>query len=267
MSTQGSSFIWYELMTDDANAAARFYGAVVGWKIADRPDPQSGGMDYRHIGRNDGGGAGGVLQLTRDMLAQGARPAWVTYLYVPDVDTAVAAIAADGGRALMPKFTLPVGQIAMVADPMGAPFYVMTPVPPPDKPDAVSDVFSMDQPQRVRWNELASPDPARAQAFYGKHFGFRFDESMPMGPELGDYQFIDDRGLRVGGMMKLPQHFGPGGWTFYFGVPSAAAARRAIVQGGGKVEMDLHQVPGGDWVVVATDPQGARFGVVGPKGE
>jgi predicted enzyme related to lactoylglutathione lyase len=31
--------------------------------------------------------------------------------------------------------------------------------------------------------------------------------------------------------------------------------------------MDLHQVPGGDWVVIATDPQGARFGIVGPKGE
>jgi predicted enzyme related to lactoylglutathione lyase len=27
-----------------------------------------------------------------------------------------------------------------------------------------------------------------------------------------------------------------------------------------------HQVPGGDWVVIAADPQGATFGVVGPQG-
>jgi len=27
-----------------------------------------------------------------------------------------------------------------------------------------------------------------------------------------------------------------------------------------------HQVPGGDWVVSAVDPQGAAFGVVGPQG-
>ena len=116
MSTLGASFILYELMTPDANAAASFYGTVVGWKIADRPDPAAGGKDYRHIGRDDGGGAGGVLQLTPDMLSQGARPAWVGYLYVPDVERAVQAITADGGRALMATLTLPVGRIAMVTE-------------------------------------------------------------------------------------------------------------------------------------------------------
>jgi predicted enzyme related to lactoylglutathione lyase len=219
------------------------------------------------IGRTDGGSAGGMLQLTQDMLANAARPAWVAYLHVPDVDQTLQAITADGGRALMPKTTLPVGEIAMVCDPMGAPFYVMTPVPPPGMPDAVSDVFSVNQPQHVRWNELRSPDVARAQAFYARHFGFRYDESMPMGPEFGDYHFIDHGSLRVGGLMKLPQGAGAGGWTFYFGVPSASAAQRAILANGGTVEMDMHQVPGGDWVVIATDPQGARFGVVGPKGD
>jgi uncharacterized protein len=261
------SFIWYELMSTDANAAARFYGAVVGWRMADRPDAQAAGMDYRTITRDDGGSAGGVLQLTPDMQAHGARPAWVAYLYVPDLDRALQAITAYGGSVLMPKMTLPVGQIAMLTDPMGAPFYVMTPVPPPDKPNAQSDVFSVDQPQHVRWNELYSPDLARAMAFYGKHFGFQFNESMPMGPELGNYQFIDHGGLRVGAMMKQPDAAAPGGWNFYVGVRSASAAKRAIEAGGGKVLMDLHQVPGGDWVLVATDPQGARFGVVGPKGE
>lgn len=36
MNSPSGSFIWYELMTTDANAAAAFYGNVVGWKIADR---------------------------------------------------------------------------------------------------------------------------------------------------------------------------------------------------------------------------------------
>ena len=172
MASSAGSFIWYELMTSDANAAARFYGAVVGWQIADQADPQAGGMDYRLIARDDGGSAGGVLQLAPDMLANGAHPAWVAYLHVTDVDLAVQAITADGGQALMPKMTLPVGEIAMVTDPMGAPFYVMTPVPPPGKPDAVSDLFSVDGPQHIRWNELCSPDVARARAFYARHFGF-----------------------------------------------------------------------------------------------
>lgn len=267
MSNPQGSFIWYELMTTDANAAAKFYGDVVGWRIADRADPNApGGRDYRMIGRSDGGSAGGAMQLTPEMTAGGARPAWVGYLYVPDVDAALQAIVRDGGRAVMPKLTIPVGDIAMVTDPMGSPFYVMRPLPPPGKPDAVSDVFHETAPQHVRWNELQSPDLARAKEFYGKHFGFRFGDSMPMGP-LGDYCFVDHDAGRLGAMMQSPPTHPTPGWQFFFGVPSAAAAQRAIVAGGGTVVRELHQVPGDDWVVRALDPQGAPFGVVGPKGE
>jgi predicted enzyme related to lactoylglutathione lyase len=264
MTTTGN-FIWYELMTRDANAAAKFYGAVVGWKVADRADPQAGNQDYRMIGRSDGGYAGGVLTLSPDMLQHGARPTWLGYLHVGNIDTAVAAIEADGGRILMPKKTLPVGTIAMVADPMGTPFYVMDPIPPAGKPDAKSDVFDVAAAQRVRWNELASPDLARAKAFYGKHFGFEFNEVMPMGP-LGDYCFIDHDGMRIGAIMQKAAHNPNAAWLFYFGVPSITTAATAIEECGGKVLHGPHEVPGGNWIAVATDPQGAPFGVVGPKG-
>ncbi|MBL8335292.1 MAG: VOC family protein [Rhodoferax sp.] len=261
------SFIWYELMTSDADAAARFYAAVLGWRITATPPELSGGQDYRMLERDDGGHAGGLMQLTPDMQAQGARPAWVHYLQVADVDAATQAIAADGGQVLMPKMTLPVGDMAMVADPMGAAFYVMRPVPPPGQPDAASDVFAVAQPQRVRWNELRSADVLRASAFYGRHFGFRCEDTMPMGPALGDYRFIDHGGLRVGGMMqRAAADAGTVGWMFYFGVTSITAARRAIEAGGGRVDAGPQQVPGGDWTMAATDPQGARFGVVGALG-
>lgn len=260
------AFIWYELMTTDANAAAKFYGSAVGWKIADRPNPQPGGQDYRMIGRSDGGQAGGVLQLTPDMLQHGARPTWLGYLHVNNVDTAVAAIESDGGRTLMPKMTLPVGTIAMVSDPMGTPFYVMNPIPPLDKPDAKSDVFDIAAAQHVRWNELASPDLARAKTFYAKHFGFQFNEVMLMG-EMGDYCFIDHNGVRLGAIMQKPPQSPIAAWLFYFGVPSVAAAKNAIEAGGGKVILGPMEVPGGDWIVVASDPQGVSFGVVGKKGE
>ena len=264
--TKAGRFIWYELMTTDATAAGKFYGAVVGWKIADRADPQAGGMDYRMIGRSDGGSAGGVLQLSRDMVDHGARPAWIGYLHVTDVDATVAEIERDGGRQLMPAMDLPVGRIAMTADPMGAPFYVMTPVPPAGKPEAQSDVFDPDAAERVRWNELSTTDLARAKAFYAKHFGFEFDEAMSMGP-MGDYCFVDHDGVRLGGMMHKPPESPLATWLFYFGVPSVEAAKRAIETGGGKVVMGPHQVPGGGFIVVAIDPQGAPFAVVGPRGE
>ena len=76
MTTTGN-FIWYELMTGDTRAAGKFYGAVVGWTVADRADPQAGTQDYHMIVRSDGGFAGGVLNLSPDMQKQGAHPAWL----------------------------------------------------------------------------------------------------------------------------------------------------------------------------------------------
>lgn len=260
-----ASFIWYELMTTDADAAAKFYGGVIGWKFAARVGtPAPGARDYRSIGRDDGGMAGGVLQLTPEMCAGGARPAWVGYLHVPDVDAAAKAIERDGGTVLMPKLSLPVGEMAMVTDPAGAPFYVMKPIPPAHLPNAISDVFHPEASQRVRWNELSTPDIERAKAFYSRHFGFTITESMSMGP-MGDYWFIDEGGQRLGGMMQTPPPAPGGGWLYYIGVDSVLAAHRAIVAGGGTVLREPHEVPGGGWITVAADPQGAVFGVTGPR--
>lgn len=259
------SFIWYELMTPDPDVAAKFYGAVVGWTIAPQGGLLPDGKEYLMIMRSDGRAAGGLLPLSADMQQQGARPCWLAYIEVEDVGAVTRAIEADGGSTWM-RMDLPVGQIAMVGDPLGAPFYVMKPVPPPDQPDAKSDVFDPQAPQRVRWNELASPDLQRAKQFYARHFGYRFDEVMPMGA-LGDYCFMDHDGVRVGAIMQQPQGAPPTGWVPYFGVQSAAAARRAIGAQGGRILQDLHEVPGGDWVAVATDPAGAVFGITGPKGE
>ncbi len=266
MANPAGSFIWYELMTPDPDGVAPFYAAVVGWRIAAGDPGQAGGMDYRMVMRSDGGSAGGVLRLTAEMQQHGARPTWLPYLYTPNVDDTCSAIVSDGGKVLVPAFDLPVGRIAMVADPQGVPLYVMTPVPPPGKPDAGSDVFDPHASQRVNWNELASPDLEASKAFYTRHFGFEFNESMDMGP-MGPYCFIDHYGQRVGAMMRRQGDEQPTAWLFYFGVPSVAAAARAVTDHGGKVLMGPHQVPTGEWIILATDPAGAGFGLVGSLGE
>ncbi|GGB87610.1 glyoxalase [Novosphingobium endophyticum] len=260
-----ANFIWYELMTTDPDAAAEFYGSVVGWNIAAQPSPEAGGMDYRMIERSDGGMAGGVFRLTEEMASGGARPCWMPYLYTPDVDAEIAAIEKEGGKALMPATDLPVGRIAMVADPQGVPIYIMTPVPPEGKQDAPSDVFSETEAERVRWNELTSPDQDASMAFYARHFGFEFNEKMPMG-EMGDYCFIHHRGTRLGAVSPQTNAQQPAMWLFFFGVPSILEAKARIEADGGRVMMGPMEVPGGDWIVIAGDPQGAPFGLVGPKG-
>lgn len=94
-------FIWYELMTPDADAASAFYRAVIGWTVEGGGEA-AGPVDYRHILRADGGSAGGMLALSADMASHGAKPAWLPYLHVTDLDAALAAVTAEGGKVLMP---------------------------------------------------------------------------------------------------------------------------------------------------------------------
>ena len=261
-----NSFIWYELMTPDADGAAAFYGAVVGWKITGDGPAAPGGIDYRHIIRSDGGSNGGVLKLNDDMIKGGARPAWFGYLHVEDVDKAVAAIQADGGQVIMPKMLIEVGSFALVTDPQGVPIYVMTPVPPPGKPDAVSDVYDRRAEQHVSWNELYTPDVDGAKAFYAKHFGFTFNDKMPMGP-MGDYWFITHGTMQdaIGAMMQQPPHVPAPGWNYYIRVSDIDVAKTAVEANGGKVLNGPMEVPGGDWIINGMDPQGAAFALVGAK--
>jgi len=54
-------------------------------------------------------------------------------------------------------------------------------------------------------------------------------------------------------------------WLFYIGVDDIDRARAAIEAGGGKVIQGPDPIPGGEFSVTAIDPQGAAFGVVGPR--
>jgi predicted enzyme related to lactoylglutathione lyase len=254
--------VWYELMTPDAEASKRFYDAVVGWKVSE-PAPEFQG--YRMIGRSDGGSAGGVLPLTAEMQQHGARPTWLVYVGVDDVDAAATAIEHAGGKVLMPAFNSPnVGRIAMVADPQGAPFYVMKPTPPADRPNAQSDVFSVDQPQHVRWNELSTTDQDAAIAFYTGQFGWGQEGDMDMG-EMGKYRFIQNRGTTIGAVMKKPPQIPVSSWTFYIGVDDIDRSAEAVKSGGGRVVNGPMEIPGGEYSLNAIDPQGASFGLVGPR--
>ena len=256
-------FIWYELMTADPEGSKAFYDAVVGWDIGEGAAEYQG---YRMINVPGGGFAGGVLPLTAEMQQHGARPAWLGYISVADVDQAVNSIEGAGGKGLMPAMDIPnVGRIAMVTDPQGAPFYVMKPTPPAGQENAESDVFSPTKQGRCGWNELSTTDAGGALDFYTSQFGWEKGDVMPMG-EAGDYQFINQNGQMIGaifpataGAFKDEQPH----WRYYFRVPSTSAAKTAAEQAGGTIKVGPMEVPGGDHIIIGTDPQGAEFALVG----
>ena len=140
----------------------------------------------------------------------------------------------------------------------------MDPIPPEGKPDAVSDVFSVDQSQHVRWNELWSADPAKSIDFYKRRFGWSQEGDMDMG-EMGKYQFVQHNGVGIGAVMPTMPDMPQSMWNFYIGVDDIDRATDAVRSGGGQVVNGPQEIPGGEFAVNAVDPQGALFGLVGPR--
>lgn len=265
MANQHGDFIWYELMTKDADGAREFYSAVVGWNIEAH---SSAPMDYRMICAADGPVAG-LMPLTADMQAGGSHSTWMGYIMVEDVDRMAADVKASGGGILMEPWDIPdVGRAAFVTDPQGAPFYIMKPTPPADNPDGESTSFAATEPMvgHCAWNELSSTDPESAKAFYGKLFGWVKDGEMDMGP-LGKYEFWKDAHNRFGlgaVMPKMPEMPIPM-WTYYFRVPDIDVAVATTRAKGGQILQEPIEIPGGDFSMVGMDPQGTPFALVGAR--
>ena len=264
MANPPGSFIWYELLTTDIAAAADFYEAVVGIRIAREATP--GPMDYRMIGTPGGLHVGGAMQLSAEMLAGGGLPGWYGYVSVADVDAAVDQAQAAGAAALMPPRDIPgAGRIAMIADPQGAPLYLMTPRPPADVPDLESRCYDPELAGHVAWNELHATDQAKALDFYSSQLGWEKSDALDMGP-MGIYQMFKAGGTdrAIGGMMTSPDMPHPM-WLYYLNVPDIDAALAAAQAHGGTLLFGPGEIPGGQYIVQATDPQGAMFAMVGPR--
>lgn len=248
---KAGDFIWYELLTTDADAAQAFYGQILPWTFADSGQAD---MDYRII-RAPEHDVAGLMGITAEMAEHGARPAWIPYLAVDDVDAAAEAVSQKGGVVQMPAMDVPmVGRMAMVADPAGAPLYLMTP-----ESRELSLAFAADRPRdgHAAWNELHTPDQAGAWTFYGDLFGWVQDGDMDMGP-MGRYQFI-----RHGGLIGAVMADDAPGWTTYFRVPDIDVAMAAVKAAGGQVIQGPDEVPGGEFSMYCLDPQGGAFGLIG----
>ncbi|MGE0487107.1 MAG: VOC family protein [Gammaproteobacteria bacterium] len=260
MPNRHGDYIWYELLTTDANAAETFYGNVIGWTASDSGQV---GVDYRLLATADGH-AGGMMQLTPDMTAGGARPAWFGYIAVNDVDDSVASITAAGGSVYMPAMDIPgVGRIALLADPQGAPFYVMR-----GASEAESRAFAYDGPRtgHCAWNELATADRPAAMAFYAEQFGWQQDGALDMG-SMGEYEFLRraDVAGPFGAVLTKPAAMPASLWVYYFRVADVDEAVRRTCADGGSIVAGPHEIPGGEYAVNALDPQGALFAFIGPR--
>jgi len=86
---------------------------------------------------------------------------------------------------------------------------------------------------------------------------------MPMG-EFGEYRFFANQGTTIGAVCGVMPG-GTSGWRYYIRVPSISAAVEAVKANGGTVSMGPHEVPGGDFIIIGNDPQGATYALAGKQ--
>ena len=241
--------VWYELMTTDTAAAEGFYNKVIGWTSA--PFDQSSNS-YTVFKRGGDLGVAGLMKRPADMHMP---PFWAMYVAVPNFEPAVAHIKRLGGSELSPAIEVPtVGRFQMLKDPQGAAFYVIQPEPRGERPEAPPEVGD------ASWHELMTTDAAAAMKFYSEVFGWQPSDVMDMG-EMGKYRMFNRPVGMIGGMMNKPPQMAevPPNWGIYFRVDGLDAAAQRIIENGGQILNGPMEVPGGDRIVNALDPQGAAF--------
>lgn len=245
-------FVWYEYAANDLDAAAAFYEAVSGaWDIVSSGLP---GMDYR-IANAGTRGVAGFMPMTEMM--RGQSPSWRGYVGVDDVDAMTMRVEDIGGLVHYGPDDIPmVGRFAVCTDPQGAMFMIFRGAGEP-QPD-----IAPEKPGAIGWHELTTSDWESAWSFYSGLFGWEKEIAVDMG-DMGTYQTFTINGVHAGGMMNAPGQ--PPAWRYYITVDDIDAAATRINDAGGTIQMGPHEVPGGTWIVMAADPQGAPFAVSGPK--
>jgi predicted enzyme related to lactoylglutathione lyase len=248
--------MWFELLTTDMAAAEKFYSAVVGWTtVPFEGSPQP----YKMWMRNGEAPIGGLMNIPPGM---NFPPHWEMYVGVDKLEDAVSSIERAGGRALSEVIEVPnIGRMRTMTDPQGAVFAVYEPSAPDQMPpEAAPEVGD------VSWLELVTTDSAAAKGFYHDQFHWKDTESFDMGP-MGTYHMFGRNLGPMGGMFTKPPEMGqvPPNWLLYFRVPEINAGADRIKANGGQILNGPMEVPGGDWIVQATDPQGAAFALHSKK--
>ena len=119
------AFTWAELQTNDQDAAADFFGKLVGWGSEKTEMPGLGAMTFFKVGEDD-------VASAMPIPVEGVPAHWQVYFAVEDCDASCQKIKDLGGHVLMDPMDAPPGRMAAVTDPAGAVFSIIALANPPE---------------------------------------------------------------------------------------------------------------------------------------
>lgn len=255
MVKQSTAFAWYELLTTDMGAANAFYGSVIGWATQHAATTQFA-YDVFTMGEIE---VGGLMELPSDARKKGAKPRWVGYVAVPNVDVTVDRLKRLGGAVFVPPTDSNIGRISVVTDPQTATLALVEGL---RKGDGCVEPAALG---RVGWHELLASESSRAFAFYHELFGWTQVDDEGGGTEA--YRLFAAGGQTLGGIFtKLPLVPVPF-WLYYFNVGDLGAALEKVKEGRGHLVQGPLEMPDGSWIARCVDPQGAMFALQAQHGK
>jgi uncharacterized protein len=228
------TFSWAELATSDAEAAKGFYTQHFGWEYEDNPAGDEG--QIYSMALRDGHHVAALFTADQP-------PHWNCYVTVASADETVEAATSHGASVMAEPFdVMEVGRMAVIADPVGASLCLW-------EPRRHIGATLVNTSGSMTWNDLVTSDPETAVDFYGKLFGWTFEEW----PDVQGYRTINHGERGNGGIFPMDR---PSSWMPYFGHDD-------VDQLAGEVET-VHNGPMKMFsgrIAVFGDPQGAIFGV------
>lgn len=121
-----NTFAWAELNARGFDNAGPFYTSVFGWTLK-RNDMGEGAPPYIEF-QVDGESVAGGMEMNQ-MIPADVPSHWMVYFGVASVDASFEAAKQAGARDLMPPTDFPGGRFAILMDPQGAAFGVLS-MPP-----------------------------------------------------------------------------------------------------------------------------------------
>ena len=119
MAHEPGMFAQGELISDDVEASAAFYGSVFRWSLGD-PEGPLGRREWKLNDRSIS-----LLLPRPPTMPEGLPPYWDVYFAVRAAATTVEQVRQLGGTVLLPATDTEHGAIAVFADPTGAVFSVI----------------------------------------------------------------------------------------------------------------------------------------------
>lgn len=122
---EAGAVVWSELNTRDPEAAKAFYGTVFGWSFEER-EFETGSYTSLKAGEDT---VGGMIDIT-GRVPDEVPAHWLVYFAVEDTDATIEKAKGSGGEVVFgPEEISEVGRIAVLKDPFGAVFALITPDP------------------------------------------------------------------------------------------------------------------------------------------